>query len=90
MSGEADHGSRLNESWAAGGIWQAEAENLRRGSTKAMASIGVTTAAAISGQKRKIADFYAAGKTIPELAAEYECGVGTIWRALQPEIQTAA
>jgi DNA invertase Pin-like site-specific DNA recombinase len=36
------------------------------------------------GQKRKIADFYAAGKTIPELAAEYECGVGTIWRALQP------
>jgi len=41
-------------------------------------------------QKRKIAEFYAAGKTIPELAAEYECGVGTIWRALQPEIQTAA
>jgi DNA invertase Pin-like site-specific DNA recombinase len=36
------------------------------------------------GQKRKIADFYAAGKTIPELAAEYECGVGTIWRALSP------
>src|SRR4029453_18784953 len=24
-----------------------------------------------AGQKRKIADFYAAGKTIPELAAEY-------------------
>jgi DNA invertase Pin-like site-specific DNA recombinase len=36
------------------------------------------------GQKRKIAEFYAAGKTIPELAAEYECGVGTIWRALNP------
>ena len=43
-----------------------------------------------AGQKRKIADFYAAGKTIPELAAEYECGVGTIWRALQPETQEAA
>ena len=42
------------------------------------------------GQKRKIADFYANGETIPELAAEYGCGVGTIWRALQPEIQTAA
>jgi len=42
------------------------------------------------GQKRKIAQFYAAGKTIPELAVEYECGVGTIWRALQPEIQPAA
>jgi DNA invertase Pin-like site-specific DNA recombinase len=44
----------------------------------------------LDGQKRKIADFYAAGKTIPELAAEYECGVGTIWRALQPETSEAA
>jgi DNA invertase Pin-like site-specific DNA recombinase len=35
-------------------------------------------------QKRKIAQFYAAGKTMPELAAEYDCGVGTIWRALNP------
>jgi DNA invertase Pin-like site-specific DNA recombinase len=43
-----------------------------------------------AGQKRKIADFYAAGKTIPELAAEYGCGVGTIWRALQPETKQAA
>jgi DNA invertase Pin-like site-specific DNA recombinase len=43
-----------------------------------------------AGQKRVIADRYAAGKTIVELAAEYECGVGTIWRALQPEIQAAA
>lgn len=43
-----------------------------------------------AGQKRVIADRYAAGKTIVELAEEYECGVGTIWRALQPEIQTAA
>ena len=40
------------------------------------------------GQKRKIADFYAAGKTIPELAVEY--GVGTVWRALQPETKEAA
>jgi DNA invertase Pin-like site-specific DNA recombinase len=42
------------------------------------------------GQKRKIAEFYAAGKTIPELAEEYGCGVGTIWRALQPETREAA
>ena len=35
-----------------------------------------------AGQKRVIADRYAAGKTIVELAAEYECGVGTVWRAL--------
>ena len=36
------------------------------------------------GQKRVIADRYGKGATIPELAAEYEVGVGTIWRALQP------
>jgi DNA invertase Pin-like site-specific DNA recombinase len=35
-----------------------------------------------AGQKRVIADRHAAGKTIAELAAEYECGAGTIWRAL--------
>lgn len=39
----------------------------------------------VDGQKRKIAEFYAAGKTMPELAEEYQVGVGTIWRALQPE-----
>ncbi|WP_027528021.1 recombinase family protein [Bradyrhizobium sp. Ec3.3] len=42
------------------------------------------------GQKRKIAEFYAAGKTIPQLAEEYGCGIGTIWRALQPETKEAA
>ena len=35
-----------------------------------------------AGEKRVIADRYAAGKTIVELATEYECGVATIWRAL--------
>ena len=42
------------------------------------------------GQKRKIAEFYAQGKTIPELAAEYECGVGTIWRALNGPFEVRA
>lgn len=42
------------------------------------------------GQKRVIADRYGKGATIPELSEEYGVGVGTIWRALQPEIQTAA
>ncbi|MCC8975157.1 recombinase family protein [Bradyrhizobium brasilense] len=37
-----------------------------------------------AGQKKVIADRYGKGATIPELAAEYEVGVGTIWRALQP------
>src|SRR6476660_8318617 len=43
-----------------------------------------------AGQKRVIAELYVKGKTIPELAAEYQVGVGTIWRALQPETHQAA
>jgi DNA invertase Pin-like site-specific DNA recombinase len=35
------------------------------------------------GERRTIAECYAKGATIPELAAEYEVGVGTIWRSLQ-------
>ncbi len=36
-----------------------------------------------AGQRRKIADRYAAGETMAELAKEYEVGETTIWRALQ-------
>jgi DNA invertase Pin-like site-specific DNA recombinase len=43
-----------------------------------------------AGEKRVIADRYAAGKTIVELAAEYECGVGTIWRALNSPFEASA
>jgi DNA invertase Pin-like site-specific DNA recombinase len=44
-----------------------------------------------AGQKRVIVERYAnKGVTIPELAEEYGVGVGTIWRALQPEIPAAA
>ena len=42
------------------------------------------------GEKRKIVERYADGQTIEQLAEEYECGVATIWRALQPEITAAA
>jgi hypothetical protein len=34
------------------------------------------------GERRMIADRYAKGATIVQLAEEYEVGVGTIWRAL--------
>lgn len=34
-------------------------------------------------QRRKIAERYAAGETMAELARDYECGEATIWRALQ-------
>jgi DNA invertase Pin-like site-specific DNA recombinase len=35
-------------------------------------------------QRRRIAERYASGETMAELAREYECGEATIWRALQP------
>ena len=35
------------------------------------------------GQRRRIAERYAGGETMAELAREYECGESTIWRALQ-------
>lgn len=42
------------------------------------------------GQKRKIADFYAQGRTMAELAEEYECSVGTIWKVLKAPFEVGA
>jgi DNA invertase Pin-like site-specific DNA recombinase len=42
------------------------------------------------GQKRKIADRYAAGETMAVLAREYEVGEATIFRALQGPFEVAA
>jgi DNA invertase Pin-like site-specific DNA recombinase len=36
-----------------------------------------------AGQRRVLAERYAAGETMAKLALEYECGEATIWRALQ-------
>ena len=36
------------------------------------------------GKRERIAERYANGETMSELAREYECGEATIWRALQP------
>ena len=36
-----------------------------------------------AGQRRKIAERYAAGETMAQLAREYECGAATIWRVLR-------
>ena len=35
------------------------------------------------GQRRRVAERYAAGETMAELAREYEVGEATVWRALQ-------
>jgi DNA invertase Pin-like site-specific DNA recombinase len=43
-----------------------------------------------AGQKRKIAERYAAGETMAELAREYDCGEATIWRALRGSKAAAA
>ena len=53
-------------------------ERARRKGTK----FGRPTALDVS-QRRRIAERYAAGETMAELAREYECGEATIWRALQ-------
>jgi DNA invertase Pin-like site-specific DNA recombinase len=42
------------------------------------------------GQKRKIAERYAAGETMAELAHDYEVGEATIFRALQAPFNQAA
>jgi DNA invertase Pin-like site-specific DNA recombinase len=42
------------------------------------------------GQKRKIAERYAAGETMAQLAADYEVGEATIFRALQGPFDMAA
>jgi DNA invertase Pin-like site-specific DNA recombinase len=41
------------------------------------------------GEKRRIADRYK-GETMPALAAEYEVGVGTIWRVLNGPFEVSA
>ena len=35
-----------------------------------------------ASQRRRVAERYAAGETMAELAREYECGEATIWRAV--------
>jgi DNA invertase Pin-like site-specific DNA recombinase len=43
-----------------------------------------------AGQRRKIADRYAAGETMADLAIEYDVSEPTIWRALRPFEASAA
>ena len=53
-------------------------ERARRKGTK----FGRPTALDAS-QRRRIAERYAEGETMADLAREYECGEATIWRVLQ-------
>ena len=57
-------------------------EGIKR--AKARGTVFGRKAALGYGEKRKIAERYAAGETMRQLADEYEVGVGTIHRALRP------
>jgi DNA invertase Pin-like site-specific DNA recombinase len=37
-----------------------------------------------ASQRKRIAERYAAGETMAELARDYDCGEATVWRALHP------
>jgi hypothetical protein len=42
------------------------------------------------GERPKIAERYAAGETMEQLAEGYECGVATIWRTPRPFVVSAS
>ena len=43
-----------------------------------------------AGQKRKIAERYAKGERMADLAREYEVGEVTIWRAIKAPLEVSA
>lgn len=73
MSGVAEFERGLIRKRCEDGITRAKAQGKKFG----------RPASLDAGQRRKIAERYAAGETMAELAREYECGEATIWRALQ-------
>jgi len=73
MSGIAEFERELIRERCEDGIERAKAKGTKFGRPSALDA----------GQRRKIAERYAAGETMAELAREYECGEATIWRALQ-------
>jgi DNA invertase Pin-like site-specific DNA recombinase len=73
MGGIAEFERGLIRSRCNDGIERAKAKGTKFGRPTALDA----------GQRRKIAERYAAGETMAELAREYECGEATIWRALK-------
>jgi DNA invertase Pin-like site-specific DNA recombinase len=80
MSGIAEFERKLILSRTEDGIAKARANGKKFGRPSALDV----------GQKRKIAERYAAGETMAALAAEYEVGEATIFRALQGPFERAA
>ena len=80
MSGIAEFERKLILSRTEAGIAKARKQGKKFGRPSALEV----------GQKRKIAERYAAGETMAQLAVEYEVGVGTIFRTLQGPFEAAA
>jgi DNA invertase Pin-like site-specific DNA recombinase len=74
MSGIAELERDMIRKRCQAGIERAKAKGTKFGRTSVLDA----------GQRRKIAERYAAGETMAELARDYECGEATIWRALHP------
>ena len=73
MGGIAEFERELIRKRCEDGIERAKAKGTKFGRTSVLDP----------GQRRKIAERYAAGETMRELALDYGCGEATIWRALQ-------
>jgi DNA invertase Pin-like site-specific DNA recombinase len=80
MSGIAEFERKLITARCEEGIAKARANGKKFGRPSALDA----------GQKRKIAERYAAGATMATLAADYEVGEATIFRALQGPFEQAA
>jgi DNA invertase Pin-like site-specific DNA recombinase len=80
MGGVAEFERGLIRSRTDAGIERARRQGKRFGRPKALDD----------GQKRKIAERYGKGATMPELAEEYGVGVGTIHRTLKGPFEMAA
>ena len=73
MSGIAELERELIRKRCQAGIERAKAKGTKFGRTPVLDI----------GERKKIAERYAKGETVSELAKDYDCGVATIWRALR-------
>jgi len=73
MGGIAEFERELIRKRCQGGIDRARAKGTKFGRPTALDA----------SQRRRLAERYAAGETMAELAREYECGEATVWRALR-------
>jgi DNA invertase Pin-like site-specific DNA recombinase len=74
MSSLAEFERKLIRQRCDEGIKRAKAKGTKFGRTSVLDA----------SQRKRIAERYASGETMAELARDYDCGEATIWRALRP------